>query len=75
MSVNEIVTLITNLGFPIVAYIFLFRYVQKREDKHDSERVTERQEHKAEMEKVTEAVNALTLIMQKLVDKLNEGGE
>ena len=74
MSASDIVTMVTNLGFPIIAYVFLFRYVQKREDTHDTERAEERREHKAEMEKITEAVNGLTLIMQKLIDKLNEGG-
>lgn len=70
MSANEIVTLFANLGFPIVAYIFLFIYIQKREEKHDTERAEERKEHKAETEKLTEAVNNNTLIVQKLIDKL-----
>ena len=75
MSASEIVTLVSNLGFPILAYVFLFRYVQNREDTHDKERAKEREEHKEEMNKITEAVNTLTLIMQKLVDNLNEGDD
>lgn len=72
MGASEIVTLVSNLGFPILAYIFLFKYIQKREDTHDTERAEERKEHKQEMDKITEAVNGLTVIMQKLIDKLDE---
>ena len=75
MGASEIVTLVTNLGFPIFAYIFLFIYVQKREEKHDAERAEERKEHKEEMNKITEAVNGLTMIMQKLINKLDEGDD
>ena len=73
MSANEIVTLVMNLGFPIAAYIFLFIYVQKREEKHDAERTEERKDHKAETEKLAEAVNNNTLMVQKLIEKMDKG--
>ena len=78
MSANEIVLLISNLGFPIVISILLFGYLKKREDTHDEERKAEaesrkqeEEQHKAEIDKLSEAVNNNTLVMQKLIDKLS----
>ena len=72
MSVNEIITLITNLGYPIVLSVILLKYIQRREDQHDADRKEEQQQHKQEIDKLSEAVNNNTLIMQKLIDKLDK---
>lgn len=37
MEVNDIVTLISNLGFPVVVCIALFYYMNKQQDRHNSE--------------------------------------
>lgn len=37
MEVNDIVTLISNLGFPIVVCIALFYYMNKQNERHNSE--------------------------------------
>lgn len=77
MDANQIVLLISNLGFPIVIAILLFGYLKKREDAHDEERKAEteahkqeQEQHKEEIDKLSEAVNNNTLVMQKLIDKL-----
>lgn len=51
---------IQNVGFPIACVVAMF-WMWNRE----------RQEHKAEAEKWTEAINNNTLIMQRLLDKLD----
>lgn len=61
MGANDIVTIISTVGFPIAACVALFwqsNEMQKR--------------HKEEMDGVKEALNNNTLVVQKLVDKLSE---
>lgn len=71
MGANEVVTLIANLGFPICFCLVLFKYIQKREEKHDTERLEQQKQHKEEIDKLSEAVTNNTLIMQKVVDKFD----
>lgn len=51
---------IGTVGFPIVATCALFWKMNKQDD-----------DHKEEMNKVTEAVNNNTIALTKLLDKLN----
>lgn len=37
MEVNDIITLVSNLGFPVVVCIALFYYMNKQQDRHNSE--------------------------------------
>lgn len=75
MDANMIITMIGSLGFPIVACIgmaIFFREVNKnyREDIKELS-----SNHKNEMDKVTEAINNNTIVVQKLIDKLDKDGE
>lgn len=70
-----IITMIGSLGFPIVACIgmaIFFREVNKnyREDIKELS-----SNHKNEMDKVTEAINNNTIVVQKLIDKLDKDGD
>ena len=56
---NELVTLISNVGFPIFACVMMFKAMEK-----------EREDHKVESEKWVTALNNNTNIMQKLYDKI-----
>lgn len=58
MDPNLILQAISSVGFPIVVAAALFWKMNKQD-----------QDHKEEMQKVTEAVNNNTLALQKLVDK------
>lgn len=58
MSPEVIMQAISSVGFPIVVAAALFWKMNKQD-----------QDHKEEMQKVTEAVNNNTLALQKLVDK------
>ena len=55
---NDFVTLISNVGFPIFACIMMFKAMEKQRD-----------DHKTESEKWIQALNNNTNVMQKLVDK------
>lgn len=56
---DNIVQIVTQLGFPIAMCLLLFWYVTKKDEAH-----------REEMNKMSEAVNNNTLVMQKLIDKL-----
>ncbi len=63
MDMNAITTLIGSLGFPIAACIACFWMLNK-----------ERDEHKSEMQKVTEAINNNTLALEALKGRLEKDG-
>lgn len=73
MTVNDIVTIITTVGFPIVACGAMGWYVKYISDRHSAEVQQLNEQHKEEMEQVTEALNNNTLALQKLCDKI--GGD
>lgn len=62
-EISEIVNIITSVGFPIVACGACFWYINKQNARH-----------KEEVDKISEALNNNTIVMQKLVDKLGGGG-
>lgn len=62
MDVSVITQLIGSLGFPIVACAALFYENYKQSERHAEE-----------TEKLTDAINNNTIVLQKLVDKL--GGD
>ena len=74
MDLNLIMTLVGSLGFPIVACIGLGWYVKYMTDTNRSDMTELRKEHKEEMTKMTEALNNNTLVIQKLIDKLDKEG-
>ena len=61
MGVNDIVTIISTVGFPIAACVALFWQTNEMP-----------KNHKEEMDGVKEALNNNTLVVQKLVDKLSD---
>lgn len=61
VSTNEIIDIITTVGFPICVCLIAFWYIYKQDIRH-----------KEETEKLAEALNNNTLVMQQLVDKLGD---
>lgn len=68
-------TMITTVGFPIVACLFMGWYVKYQTDNYRSEVKDMQKEHKDEIQKVTEALNNNTLALQRLCDKMEKDGE
>lgn len=73
MTVNDIVTIVTSVGFPIVACGAMAWYVKYISDRHSKEVQQLNEQHQEEMKQVTEALNNNTLALQKLCDRI--GGE
>ena len=57
---NMVLTAISTVGFPIVVAGAMFWKMNKQDD-----------DHKQEMQKVTEAINNNTIALQKLIDKID----
>lgn len=70
MDWNILISAIGSLGFPIVACVALAIFYNKINDSYRSDIKEMSQNHKAEMDKVTEAINNNTLVIQKLVDRM-----
>ena len=73
MTPNDIVQMVTTVGFPIAMCLILAWYVKTRDDAHTEQinRITEL--HKDEARTMTEALQNNTLTIQKLVDILTKG--
>lgn len=67
---NEIVQVISAVGFPIVAALGCGFFVKWQYEQNMKQTESMRQEHKEEVSKMTEALNNNTLALQKLIDKL-----
>lgn len=61
MDFNIISQFITGVGFPIAACVFMGLYIKQKDDSH-----------KQEMDKLSEAINNNTIVIQKLVDKMED---
>ena len=70
MTVNDIVTIVTTVGFPIVACGAMAWYVKYISDRHSKEVQQLNEQHQEEMKQVTTALNNNTLARQKLCDKI-----
>lgn len=69
----EITTeLISNFGFPIACVVFLAWYVYRLQEQHRIELKEIMNQHKDEADKMTEAINSNTLVIQSLLVKLGE---
>lgn len=84
-GMEAITSIISNLGFPIAMCVILFYSLnQERKDHRASEDVINRsivelketftQTIHGQQEKMVEAINNNTLVMQRLVDKLDKEG-
>lgn len=70
MNINDILTAVTTVGFPIVCCGAMMYYVKYTTDKHREETETLNTQHRDEMKEVTNAINNNTLALQKLCDKM-----
>ena len=59
LELETVVSLITNMGFPIACVVALFLYLNK-----------ERDEHKAETQRLADAINNNTVVMEKILTKM-----
>lgn len=64
MEYEQIVSLVSTVGFPIVAYGAMFYYMVKQN-----------KEHKEEMDKMSDALCSNTIALQKLTDIVDKNKE
>ncbi|MBQ1296089.1 MAG: hypothetical protein IIY21_18725 [Clostridiales bacterium] len=69
---NEIVQVISAVGFPIVAALGCGFFVKWQYEQNMKQNEEMRKEHKEEVSKMTEALNNNTLALQKLIDKIGD---
>ena len=70
MNVNDVVSIITTVGFPIVCCGAMAWYVKYITDRHHKDIEKMQTDHKEEMTNITTALNNNTLALQHLADKL-----
>ena len=72
-TIQLIASLVSSIGFPIVCCGILMYYVKYTRDK-DSEKISEIEaQHQEETNKLTEALNNNTVVIQRLCDYLAKG--
>lgn len=75
VDANAIITLIQSVGFPIVMCGLMACYVKYITDKNREEIAEEREAHKQEMTQVITAINNNTIVIEKLIAKLDAESE
>ena len=68
---NDVVSIISAVGFPIVAAIGCGYFVKWQYEQNQKQVAEMRKEHKEEVMKMTEALNNNNLLIQKLIDKFD----
>lgn len=71
MTVQDVMTLIQTVGFPIVMCGLMAWYVKYISDKNREQITAEREAHKEEMSEVVKAINNNTVVIEKLIAKLD----
>lgn len=61
MEINDVITLISNLGFPIVMCILLFWRMNKQDE-----------QHKLEIDNLTSVINDLKIVITELKDSISK---
>ena len=70
-KMNDIVNVVSAVGFPIVAAIGCGYFVKWQYEQNQKQVAEMRKEHKEEVMKMTEALNNNNLLIQKLIDKFD----
>lgn len=71
MTAQDVLTLIQTVGFPIVMCGAMAWYVKYISDKNREQITAEREAHKEEMNEVVKAINNNTIVIEKLIAKLD----
>ena len=68
MDYSVIVTMIGSLGFPIVACVFIAIFFSRTQDNYRADIKEMQMTHKAETDKMTEAINNNNLLLQQILE-------
>lgn len=67
---NEVLTMISTVGFPTAAYIGIAWFCKYTNDNYREDLKEANMAHKTEMDKITEALNNNTLALTKLCERM-----
>lgn len=73
MEMNEILQAVTTVGFPIVMCGAMAWYVKYMTDKHRDDISKLNEQHKQEMQEVTQAIDNNTIALTKLCERMGKG--
>lgn len=73
MEMNEILQAVTTVGFPIVMCGAMAWYVKYMTDKHRDDINKLNEQHKQEMQEVTQAIDNNTIALTKLCERMGKG--
>ena len=71
MGINEILTAIATVGFPIVACCAMAFFFSRVNDNYRNDIKEINAQHKEEMDAMTQAINNNTMVIQRLVDRMD----
>lgn len=71
----DVIQLISSLGFPIVACIYIAVYTSKQNENYRGDIKELQKEHKEEIKGLKESLDNNTLVLQKLIDRMDKEGE
>lgn len=71
----DVIQLISSLGFPIVACIYIAVYTSKQNENYRVDIKELQKEHKEEIKGLKESLDNNTLVLQKLIDRMDKEGE
>ena len=72
MDATNVISLVSQVGFPIAMGWVMAWYIKDTNDKHREEVRQLNEQHNEEMQQITAALNNNTLALQRLCDKLGE---
>lgn len=72
MDTSTLLQIIGSYCFPIVACVFMGWYIKYTTDKHREEITRLNEQHKTEMESVTEAIHNLNVVTEKLYERIGD---
>lgn len=68
----DVIQLISSLGFPIVACIYIAIWTSKQNDNYRADIKELQKEHKEEIRGLKESLDNNTLVLQKLIDRMDK---
>ena len=75
MDAQILISMVGSLGFPIVACIFIAIFFSKTQDNYRADIKEMQITHKAETDKMTEAINNNNILLQRILDRLDKEGD
>lgn len=74
MDIASISTFLQTVGFPVAACVAMGLYVKYITDRHRADTLEREKRYTQEIHTITEAITNNTLVIQKLVDRLDKEG-